>query len=365
MLGSCVVVAAASCVDPRIEPPTLGDRHGTTGAATPTAPAARPVPFLCDDLAWTTTALPTGPLNLAVAASPRGATVLAAPASGGDVVGFVLDSKGAMVTAPHGTVVRAGGMYVATAATIVNGRLITATTDQAGDVFVDLVADDLSSVVPIAKLTGPYVGKLPILDVAGTATAPTLAATELDVTRFDGAWTGTTTRLASTRQPIGMTTSQLGSDGLLAWSTTTDCHLEVLAASGQVQSAVQPFPCAAPRLAADTTGGGLGVLLFETAAGVQSMTSWFESTPPPAHVVHPNATAPRVVHDRGRDWIAYLDVRGQVVAGYLTEAGDPITTGLANVRPARDGFELAIVAGDPWVFAADDNGFRAGRMCLR
>jgi hypothetical protein len=350
-----------ACVGPRDDPPW----HKPPTASPPSSSTSAPVallPVACDRAEWPTIAASPSAASLAVAANAFGSTIFSVPTAGGDVSAFAVDPKGELLGAPQ--LLRSGNPYVSVGATYVGDHLVATAIDASGNTFVDVVAADLSTSTEIAKLPAAYVTKTPMLDVWGTPSVPTLASRELDVTTFDTSFAATqTTAIETTRQPIGVDASQIALDGVVAWSTTTDCHVEILGARGTVTSESVPFPCPNVRVAADPATYTT-VVVFETAAGVQFFGAWFANITPLERMLAPAATSPRIAFDGSHFWIAFLDqAHGELVAGILTEGGEALVTGLAT-SPTRDAFELRIVGGDPWVFTSDDAGYHARRICL-
>ena len=357
---ACVALVLVGCVDARPRSESRPPRPGLASAV-PTTPTEQLVPIACDRFAWSAIAAPKGPVELAVAAGPMGATIFAAPSSGGDIAAFVVDPKGDVMTPSQ--VVRTNATYVATGATFVDDHVIASAIDTAGNLYIDDVARDLSASTQIAKVSAAFGSKRPMLNVWDTPTAPTLGARELDVTTFDTSFaTPQTTAIEATRQPIAVDAAQLALDGVVGWSTTTDCHLDVLAARGAVMSASQPFPCPSIRVATDAAAYTT-VAVYETAGGVEFFGAWFANLQPLQRMLAPGATSPRIAYDGAHYWIAYIDASGELAAGLLTSSGTAVVVGLGTL-PSRDAFELGIVGGEPWVFIADTAGFHGQRMCV-
>ena len=65
-----------------------------------------------------------------------------------------------------------------------------------------------------------------------------------------------------------------------------------------------------------------------------------------------------------RYWVSYIDLRGDIVVGFLDEHNQLISTGVFGPRPYRNAYELTIVDGKPWVFSVDPvSGYVANQLC--
>ena len=53
-----------------------------------------------------------------------------------------------------------------------------------------------------------------------------------------------------------------------------------------------------------------------------------------------------------------------MIVGYLDQTNQFVSMSLAGPNPQGQAYELAMVGGSPWVFALDENGYSAYRMCL-
>jgi hypothetical protein len=77
------------------------------------------------------------------------------------------------------------------------------------------------------------------------------------------------------------------------------------------------------------------------------------------------ARAPKIVYDGSRYWVSYINVRQDVVVGYIGGDGTLVSMALEGTQPYGDGYELAVVNSGVWVFAVDGAGAGAQRLCLK
>ena len=83
------------------------------------------------------------------------------------------------------------------------------------------------------------------------------------------------------------------------------------------------------------------------------------------HLVGPLGTSPRIAFDGQRYWMTYIDARGGVAVGYLSEDfGTLVSLALEDVTPSADAYDLKIVNGQPMVFSASSRGYAAHTICL-
>ncbi len=181
-------------------------------------------------------------------------------------------------------------------------------------------------------------------------------------TTFDGGWTAMDTEVFSRSVPTGMTSAAYGDDGMVAWSTTTSCHLQRISAG---ISSTQNFACKDARLAtsyAERKGelvwqGGDSVMLSNIRASAHNEIA-------DEKVLATEGTSPRVVFDGERFWVSYLNKLGELVVGYLDDNDNLVST-LADLRPLPGAHELVVMDGSLWAFAFDaETGFGASRLCL-
>jgi len=187
----------------------------------------------------------------------------------------------------------------------------------------------------------------------------------------DGLWLH---RLADSFEPLdslqllatdpvrALAATQLSTALLAAWSTDNDCYMMLTSrlAAGPYRHIAEA--CAQPRVAADPKTN-IGVMVYAGAGGVRMMRFMGQSFDVMPSLVRESSHAPRVVWDGNRFWIGFLDVRGDVIVGFLDDKGEPVTMSLAGPQPDKAGFELAVVNGLPWVVTLDATGYTAHQMC--
>jgi hypothetical protein len=361
-LLAAVLLLSAACGDnlsgdPGQKQPGLGDPAGTP------VPAQRWVPEVCGAREFTTLAATDPATDLALAPTPLGTAVLTVPRAGGTVTGFAFDDRMNIMTDPAGTKIPIAGSFTEVSASQIGGRLVSAERGT-GFVRVNLLSDDLTNPQEIAKLPAGYVGKPAMLNAQRDRVVPIADATGLTIHQFDSSWNWIASKQVGMSKPsIGLATTPLGESAMVAWSTNYDCHIRVLTGFASGGGSTMLEPCASPRLAANPFNDS-AVLVYEGADGVHYGQISHGAMNPKTQLVMPDTTNPRVVFDGQYYWVSFIDVRGDVVAGFINENGDVVTTAIAGTQP-NGSYELALVNGHPWVFSVEDGGYSAHRLCIQ
>jgi hypothetical protein len=155
----------------------------------------------------------------------------------------------------------------------------------------------------------------------------------------------------------------MGDETLAAWTTESSCYLEVLSTMQGGESSHVNYPCSSPRVSADPATGTAKVL-FEADTTIRLMNVAHGQMGGDSMLIRPRASSPRTVFDGTRHWVSYIDIRGDVVVGYLNNSNELISSALNDPRPNRQAYELAMIDGAPWVVSLDSTGYSAQRMCL-
>jgi hypothetical protein len=358
-----LLLVAAGCSTEAVvsDPPVqISDLPPTASSGAP-APSLKAEAGVCHVDAWTTPSGAGREVQLAVVPLAQGAALFSVPKAGGPLTGFAIDQYGLITTNPAGETVREGN-FNSVHAGWVDGRIVTAVSD-GKSLQVDAVSNDLVSHAKLAALLGTYSAQVPILHARDLRVMPTASADGVSYSTFDDQWqeTHSTFALPSTGT-IGMDAAQLRGDTgdtVVAWSSRNECQVERLLAQ---EWQTTPEPCASPHFA--SVGGGRAELFFESLGRVGQYNVTGAAGDLKGATFFPElGTSPRAVFDGTRTWLSYLDVHGQVLAGFLDESGGFVHTAI-DQTPTHDAYELAIVDGAPWVFTANETGYYAYEMCV-
>jgi hypothetical protein len=328
-------------------------------------PVARLQPDVCSVRSWPKIAFASRDVDLAVSQTDVGAAVFTVDRAGGPLRGFAIDGRGMLVGDATGTVVRADAKYTATAASVVEGRLITASV--AGEnVHVAMHQHDLSASLDLGEVRGTMVADMPMLDGRMSRFAPVGHSAGMSAIGFDANWRPATSRIVSSSAPLSISAAPYADDAMLAWSTDRSCHTLRLAAN---VAAAQPFPCVGGRLAIDEASR-TGMLVFEHDGQLMRsdiMIGGHNELANRAVLVGEDYAprAPRVAFDGERYWVSYINNRNDVVVGFLEEDGSLASMALEGTQPEADGYELAVIEGRVWLFAVDGAGVGAQRLCVK
>lgn len=350
-----------------------GDNLGTGEEDGPAAPGdlypgnddgevAKLRPEVCAVRAWDTVWPDAKDLDLAVVQMPQGAAVLSVPRQGGVLRGFVVDAHGPIVGPPEGTKIRTDGAWTGVSAARVDGRLVVGLTDGT-KTSIDVVRDDLGEHHELAVVAGGLIGEAPLLPARGARVSPIGGAFGVAANLFDPSGAQIDTQLVRSTAPTSLTTAAYGDDAVVAWSTETECHLERLAAGTH---SMQPFACNNGRVAMDVASRA-GVLVYEDRGGIDLSDLRINSHGEIANQIRiiPEGTSPRVVFDGERYWVSYLDLRGDIVVGFLEDDHAFVSMAIELQRPEHDAYDLAILDGEVWVYSLDrETGYGAHKLCL-
>ncbi|MCX5742314.1 MAG: hypothetical protein NT062_07445 [Proteobacteria bacterium] len=362
-----LLVAASGCVDLGSSPstnPSGGNDEGATpqpdqidGPNELVNTSQHPAPISCGQ---TTLAAGEVAHAMSIASSPTGNTKMFGLQDGA-VVGLRLDHGGMSGTASK---LRTGDNLLNVSGTYAGDNLVVATTTTDGTVFVDLVDPNLDKFVEIAKLEGGTIAHTPIVDAQGAWLVPSIDAAGLSLAGFDHHFTQTNLQLFETVQPpIAVAAANFGAGGaVIAWSTAEQCTLAFASSSFSVASSLL-HACPSVQLASDAQGG-TSVIVFETAEGVMIAQAPHQHLQP-ATLLHRNASSPHVVFDGSKYWVSFLDMRGQVIVGYLDADGQLTSSALPLMQPDHDAFDLTVIGGSPYVVAADSAGYTSHRICTK
>jgi hypothetical protein len=340
--------------------PLPGDQVPGSGVEDSTQ-AARYVPEVCGVRSWPTAIIDAKDMDLRAVASAEGATILGVPKSGGILRGFQLDGRGLIIGDQAGIKVRTDGVYTGLSAGRIDGRLVVGLV-KGSQVSVTAIRDDLGDYRELAVVDGAFVGDSTVMHSRNTKITMTGGPAGMVMSTFDNGWAPMGSEVVARSVPTSMTSAAYGNDGMIGWSTETECHVQRVASG--IHS-MQPYPCKNGRIAADYDARG-GYMVYEAgehlmlAKIVADGHNQIASEQQIAQFAH----SPRIAFDGQRYWVSYLDFHGDLVVGFLDDTDNLVSTAIEGTQPERDAYDLAVVAGVTWVYAADTNGVGATKMCL-
>lgn len=358
--SSALLLLLAACGDNFdddgvLAPPADDIEPGDTATATP-----RYVPTVCGVQTWTTKLANNDTMNISVSQRPNGAVALAVPREGGALTGFVLDTRAQTLTGSKVAIAETAS-EVATSY-LVNRVVAVAAHDDS--VYVNLLDNDFTNPELTTKVWGRVLAEGAFVSMQQDLILPVGADDGVWLHRFDDSLEPHGSTLLLATAPVrSMAAAQLGDATLTAWATDDDCYLAQTSTFGPGISTSMPRACQDPRLAVNPTTKQ-ALMLFDTEEGVQmvdAQTMWGGG---PARPLRAGTHAPRAVFDGTNFWVSYLDVRGDVLVGFLDGKGNPITMALEGTRPEATAYELVMIDGAPWVFSLASEGYTAHRMCI-
>jgi hypothetical protein len=302
-------------------------------------------------------------MNLSVTQRPDGgATVLTAPIKGGSLLGFSVDTAMDIVTASS-TKVPIDGIFTQVSVSYLQGLPVS--TAIAGDtIFVHQLDPAFEYAHLTAKLLGTHVAEPALYTTSSNIVMPVAGDDGLWFHRFhDSLEPIDSLHMMQTEPATSFAVAQAGASLVSAWSTESTCYVNVNRTYELGTTGIISSPCADPRLAFNQRTGE-GVMLFDSEEGVRLMSLYETQMGGHPRVIRPETSSPRTVFDGTNFWVAYLDSRGDIVAGFLDANHQPITIALGAPSPERQSFELTMVDGAPWVFSLDATGYNAYKLCV-
>lgn len=321
--------------------------------------ATRTRPMLCGTREWGSMEFESRDVDLSVVNTPAGAAVFTTPRSGGAIKGLAIDGRGLVTGEESGTIIRDDHKFSSVSGAFVDERLVLASFGS-DRVMFDMIRDDLGARVELGSIEGdtltPFTsgrGSTRVTAVAGKSGVRTVT--------FDSDWKLATTEQLTTVETFALTATQYFDDALVAWSTADSCHVRRVGAA--IESS-RDFPCLGARIAVDEANLA-GVLVYEADGNVMisDLRIGGESELANARLLAPDATSPRVTFDGSRFWISYLDLRADLVVGYL-EGSRFVSMSLEGLTPENGTHELALVNQRPWVFDLGMQGIAARGLCV-
>jgi hypothetical protein len=334
--------------DNSIDTPTV-DPSGTE------QPAARWEPEICGIQTWDNAGATN--LSMSVTATDMGSTIFGVPTTAGPIVGYTIDAQGKMSTAGK-AVTTASFTHVA--ATYVGGKyLVAATSDDKTTMM--LVSEGLTYTEVLGVLEGGLVAAHPLIPSRRQLFTATAGNDGLQLAQYDVQFNQLGTNSLADGAVRGLDAVAFDADALVAWSTSNSCTVQTLAFP---KTAIGAGPCMNPRLAVGI--GDRAELAYTRPEGVFVGDLYMSGNNAIAsvHPIASNATSPRIVFDGQRYWMSYIDARGGIAVGFLTDEGQLISMALEDTAPSADGYDLKLVDGQPVVYSAGPTGYAAHTMCI-
>jgi hypothetical protein len=366
-LSACLFLIAA-CGDSATGTEAADPLHAPldpSGLLTP-QPSARLTPSVCGVAEWSVPAGANPALDVSVA-STRGLTaIVAVPQVGGAMTGFEVSERMEVITDERDTKLPVDGTFSQVSASLIDGRLVTATSDGVG-IHVHLFDERMQQPQQLTKLTGTTLSKPAFMTANGTPVIVTGGTKGLSMTTFSANFEiGATTLIAASAPVTSLTTAQYGGAVLAAWSTSAhECYVADVASVVAGGASHKGVPCEHPRLATDVANNAAN-LVFEQDGAVQLVRLSHVQTVARS-LLRPGARSPRIVFDGARYWVSYIDGRGGIDVGILDTTTQPASlTSMALVgpAPADEAYELALVDGRPTVVALDaQSHYTAQQLC--
>ena len=362
-LFACVLLVAA-CGDNVVVDPSPAETLATHGVNGGSVTVARYVPSVCAVNNWSVP-FATPSVDVAITSEHGVTSLLTAPAAGGQLAGFAVDERMSVITDPNATALPVTGAFTAVAASIVNHRVVA--TGMSGDsARVELFGDVLSDPVDLAKIPATSIAKPPFAQVNDVSVLATGGVNGLTFTQVSPNFQlGESLVVGKSAQVTSLSMVQYGLSTLATWSTVNDeCYVERIASFVPSQSSHTNVKCDGARIAADTTNDEARIV-FEGGGGlrlihISHMQIGGDSVP-----LRPAAHAPRVAFDGTRYWVSYIDVRGDIVVGFLDQHSQLISTALIGPAPVGESYELSVIDGRVWVFSLDAlNGYMGHQLCV-
>ncbi|MGE0869259.1 MAG: hypothetical protein AB7P03_11875 [Kofleriaceae bacterium] len=324
-------------------------------------PTGRVFPYVCAARSWPGVVPPAKDADIAVVPMGTGAAVLAVARQGGPLLGFKIDGRGLIVGDEQGVKVRMDQDFTGVTGTMLDDRLVLGLVRD-GKVSITVLRDDLLDFRELDVLGSSMVGEIPMMHVRDERVAMTGGSSGIVMSGYDQAWTPAGSDVVATSIPTSMAGAVYGGDAMVAWSNDDGCHLQRVAS--RIESTRQ-IPCTNPRIAMNYARRN-GVMAYEDGENVMISDLVVSSHNEIANQLHllDSAREPRVAFDGARFWVSYLNSHGDVTVGILDNNHELMALALDGNKPEPKAYELAVISGAVWVFAIDDSGYVAHRICL-
>ena len=358
---SLLLVVLAGCGD-NLGVEQVDPGEGRVHAGLPDLAAPVYVPAVCGEAQWSTTN-GDAKLDLAMVSNGHGMTsIVTAPLAGGALSAFAVDDR--MTALGAQTKIPLDGAFTAVTAAMVGDRVLTASLDS-GATRVHLYGETLANPEELGKLDGTVLASQAFLVADHQRVIATGGTDGVSLTALGSNFTlGTTIVAAASSEVASLATAQNGQAISAAWETADKrCYVASLAAFTKVDPTLVDYECGRPQIAIDAASATTNIV-FERDGGLRLMHVSHLHGGIASTLLRPNARSPRIAFDGTRFWVSYLDVRGDIVIGFLDKDEHLVSMGLVGPAPVDAAYQLAFVDGWIWVVSTDaTNGFMAHQMC--
>ncbi len=307
-------------------------------------------------------------VDLAVTATPTGATIFNVARRGGAIRAVQLDGRGNLVGDRAGTIVSDDRAYTAVSASYLDERLVTAGLVGGDDEAVfSMHRFDFGQRIELERTRASLLPESAMLPAQGDRIAAFADEANIHGIRFGADWGVSDLKSFGRSDLESLSSAQFLGDAALTWSTADTCHVQQLSGGTERHAVEREFACQAGRMAIDPKFN-TGKLVFESngsilIAGVTVMGQGQSRVRlGDAQVIADQAYSPRISWDGERYWIAYLDPRGYPLVGFLEADGNLRKLGIQTL-PMDQAFELTTVAGQVWLYQIDRLGLTGAHLC--
>ena len=356
-----IVLLCAACGDNLI---VDSQEEGPPVEEFPDAESVAFAPDVCTARSWPSMSFPDRDVDLTVVPTANGAAVFTVDRAGGPLRGFAIDGRGTLLTKEDGNTIRDDVAFTAVSAAYIDERLVTAAVADDGSVSVDMIRPDLGAFHNLVTARGTLVADLPIAHARDARLVTVGDASGVTGIRLDNAWQTVGTQPVGDATPLSMTSTRYRDDTMIAWSTDTTCTLSRVSAQA---TSTRNFPCIAGRIAMNVPER-MGYMVYEEGADKLSISQIViggHSEIANQRLLVEGGRAPKIVFDGSRYWVSYINMRNDVVVGYIGPDGSLVSMALEGTQPFAEGYELALVNGGLWLFSVDGAGVNAQRLCLK
>jgi hypothetical protein len=362
-LFACVLFVAA-CGDNLIVDPSSSKTVTNFGGESVTTPTAHYVPAVCGTSSWSLPFPNTPSVDVAIASEREQTSVLVTPTSGGAVDGFVLNDRLVVTSDPQATKLGIDGFSTVSSA-IIEHRLVAAGI--AGDsVQVHVLDADFQNPALIGKVPATAVAKPAVMQL-GTATVMATGGVDgLSLTQISPQFeVGETLLVGASSAVTSLSATQYGQSIVATWTTEDhNCYVERLAQFVAGNATHSMIDCDHVRVAANI-GANEARIVFDGTGGLRMTTVSEMKIDGFSTQLRADARGSRVIFDGERYWVSYIDARNNIVAGFLDDNAQLISTAIEGPTPMGESYELALLDGKPTVFSLDmQNGYQANSLCV-
>ena len=322
-------------------------------------------PDVCAVRAWPSMSFADRDVDLTVVPTVNGgAAVFTVDRAGGPLRGFAIDGRGELLTKEEGNTIRDDLAFTAVSAAYIDERLITAAVADDGSIAIDMIRPDLGAHHNLIMARGTLIADLPIAHARDARLVTVGDTNGLTAIRFNNAWQTNGTQPIGNVNALSMTSTRYRDDTMIAWSTDSTCTLSRVAAE---VTSTHDFACIGGRLAMNVPEH-TGYIVYEEGGdklSISQITITDQNKITNQRVLVDGARSPKILFDGSRYWVSYINIRQDVVVGYVGPDGSLVSMALEGTQPYGEGYELALVNGGVWVFSVDGAGVNAQRLCLK